>query len=169
MGPRWFRVCLGDSDLLDVARAQEGMSFLSCRWPYCGWTKSCMTPYVTRVRRLVIELPAPLECQCCARIWVMQDVGHSHTCTFEALQGQQSQDSGFARDDLRDKSDAGIRPSTVWRLASFRKLWSLVTADPSQLRAVCEGPGWGRKSEMWYFSSFKLFPYSQISFQSVSN
>ena len=106
-------------------------------------------PYVTRVRRLVIELPAPLEFQCCVRIWMMQDFGHSR----HAL-SKHCKDSNVKIQGWR-KSDAGFRPSTVWRLASFRKLWSLVTADQSQLpvrEGRMRGPG------IWYFQISNSFP-----------
>ena len=69
-----------------------------------------MTPYVTDVRRVVIELPAHLECQMLRAH--MDDAGfRSFThMLFESLQGHQCQDSGTGTDDLHSKSDAGFRP-----------------------------------------------------------
>ena len=149
-----------------------------------------MTPCVTRARRLVIELPAPVSmlrahmgdagfrsfthmhfrsiartAMLRFRVWCLAtpekeelEAAKSTSPTFfpKAILRQSSQKP--FQQQLLPTSQSIILSETVWRLASFRKLWSLVTADQSQLRAVCEGPGWGRKSGMWYFSSFKLFP-----------
>ena len=38
----------------------------------------------------------------------------------------------------------------------FETLVSIVTADHSQLRAVCEGPGWGQKVRNMVFFKFQI-------------